>query len=676
MTRGRFIRTLYGAIAALGVLALFLPVELKLARMGDLPETLFYLLLFNLNLFALCTLVYLVVRGFMELYTGLRHRVIGFKFRAKILAFFVLLALIPGILIYVVASKLATSYMDVLFNTQYREPLVTSIKMATEVYENERSKALAAAEQALVPGGRLPENYKVYRLRTMPEDPTPAVRSAFEGKKHAETISTPEGDLIKAAVPYPSGGILIVNTTVPRALSAYIDDLKKASEGLGRMQSRRRPVRTNFLLSLGFIALTIMFTALFASLRLAKGITGPVSELARATNEVARGNLELKLHPRSADEMGLLIDSFNKMVSELKEGKDSLQKAYLESDRRRLVMEGILDNINSGVIALSQDLSVLTINPGACKILNIKPEDVVGRPYEAILKIVRSEELKLLIKSINVRTITYVEQELWVSLGTRNALLRVFITGLRDENGHNLGLLVVFDELTELVRAQRALAWQEVARRMAHEIKNPLTPIKLSTERMIKKFSEGHADFTQVFERSTKTIIKEVESLKNMVDEFSRFGKMPEIRKAPTDLAPVLEEVRNLYSTYKDLVILVDSPPHVEADLDPAQFKRVLINLIDNAGEAMGREGTVSVRIEPRMAKNRLYVEVADTGPGIPEEAKDKLFQPYFSTKRHGTGLGLAIVHKIISEHNGYIRVRDNSPHGCIFAIEMPLKEL
>ncbi len=681
MKKGLKLKALYLLAATLVLLGVLLPFEARFLRVGEFPETLIYLLFFNLNLFALLALIYLVGKGFIELYLGVKRRVIGFKFRAKILLLFTFLSITPTIMVYAVASGLATNYMDKIFNTQFRDPLVSSLAMARSFYQQEKDGALDAARSALQSGSlKAIGPYRITCVRALPPDATPAMRSAFGGLKGAEVLSASGRDTVRGMVPRPSGGVIVASTTLPARLTSYIENIKQANESLITLERWRTPIRTNFYLVLGFIALTIMFTALLASLRLARGITGPVSELAAATGEVARGNLDLRVPPRGSDEMGLLIGSFNRMVAELKEGKESLENAYLESDRRRLCMEGILDNIRSGVISLSPEGAVLTINPRACEILGIKAPEVIGKQYEAVLSHIESNELKALIKGINVRTINFLEQELWAGLGPKGekALLRVFISGLRDGKGRQLGLLVVFDDLTEMVRAQRVLAWQEVARRIAHEIKNPLTPIKLSTERMMKKWTEGHSDFPVVFERSTRTIIAEVESLRLLVDEFSRLGRMPDIKKRRTDLPSLVEEVRNLYRVYKGFTIDIDAPAGMPAvDLDPEQFRRALVNIIDNAREAMGDSGTVSVKIETDAQANKLYMEISDNGPGIPPEVREKLFQPYFSTKKHGTGLGLAIVHKIVSEHNGYIRISENrkSRKGSSFIIELPLFE-
>ncbi|MDA8157352.1 MAG: ATP-binding protein [Actinomycetota bacterium] len=676
-------KMLYFAIPSAIVLGLFLPVEIRFIRHGEFPGDLLYMLLLNLNLLALCMLVYLVVKGFLELFLGMKNRVIGFRFRARIIFIFTLLTLVPVVLVYIVASGLAMKYMDKIFHAQFRNPLENSLRLAKSVYDEEKLRALGIAGAAANGAHEFGPYYKVYRLRKnqLPAQPQPAITDAFSGKRSAEVLTTSAGDIITAAVPGPEGSVVIVNTTLPAEFSSDVEGIRSSREALIKLENWRVPMRANFYLVLGLIALTITFTALFTAQRLARSITEPVTDLAKATGEVAGGNLDIRVSPRGSDEMGLLIDSFNQMVAELKESKSSLAGAYEESDRRRLFMEGILDNIQTGVISLGPANDVLTINPAACRILGLEAALIAGKGYEDLLVNVRSDELKSLIKQINTRTIQFLEKELWVDIEHKLVLLRVFISGLRDSKGNSVGMLVVFDDLTDVIRAQRALAWQEVARRIAHEIKNPLTPIKLVTERMMKKRAEGHADFEAVFARSTKTIIKEVDSLKRLVDAFSRLGKMPEAKKKPSDAAALIDEVVSLYHDYDGLSINVESPTASGkdgktlpiADLDPEQFKRALINIIDNARDAMDNKGVISVKISVDEAAGKLFIEVADTGTGIPEEDREKLFEPYFSTKKDGTGLGLAIVHKIISEHNGHIRVSENTPRGSVFTIELPV---
>jgi two-component system nitrogen regulation sensor histidine kinase NtrY len=477
-------------------------------------------------------------------------------------------------------------------------------------------------------------------------------------------------------MPGKKTGVLIVDSRVPREITGNVEKIKNAYEDYVKLEAWKQPLKLNYLLFLGFFTLIVIFMALWVSLRLARGITEPIQGLAQATGEVASGNLDVSIGVDRDDEIGLLINSFNHMVKELKDGKESLQEAYIESDRRRLSMENILENIQSGVISLDANGNSLTINRAACSILGVRPEDVIGKNYREILSRIKSDSLQEMVHGIRLKDLGSVGREVWATVKGKRLLLKVSIMGLRDDVSGYLGLLVVFDDLTDMIKAQRALAWQEVARRMAHEIKNPLTPIKLSTERMLKKWEQKDSDFGQVFERSTKTIIREVDSLRGLVDEFSRFGKMPEIVKAPSALGGIIEEVVNLYRDYKDVTITAQIPPETPLiDLDGDQFKRVLINLFDNAIHAMNGRGKIVVSVMYNTKSNKVSLDVADDGPGIREEDKEKLFLPYFSTKDGGTGLGLAIASKIVAEHRGYLRVRDNEPRGTIFTIEMPMKE-
>ena len=323
---------------------------------------------------------------------------------------------------------------------------------------------------------------------------------------------------------------------------------------------------------------------------------------------------------------------------------------------------------------LDTDGKILMINGAACSILSIESEAVIYKSYKELMSMIKSDELEDLVKGIEGREFRWIDKEVKVTIGNRKAILRVFIKGLKDPQKY-IGLLVVFDDLTDIIKAQRAVAWQEVARRIAHEIKNPLTPIKLSTERMVKKWENKEADFNQIFDRSTKTIIKEVEGLKRLVDEFSRFSKMPEIKKTPTHVPTLIDEVVNLYKGFKGVEInasLPEDSPMVE--LDEEQFKRVMINIIDNAIYAISNKGRIDVRLSFELPSNIVSIDIADNGPGIRDEDKEKLFLPYFSTKKDGTGLGLAIANRIIAEHRGYIRVKDNEPKGTVFTIEIPIR--
>jgi two-component system nitrogen regulation sensor histidine kinase NtrY len=655
-------------------------VELHYMKLGSVSffTKLTILILLNITIIALFTLIFFVGKSLTKLYLERRNRVLGYKFKTKLVVILVVLTLIPASILFVVSSGLITNYIDRWFAPQLRQPLESSVEIAKAFYELEKQRALDLAKK--VPKGETPAgNYTVRHLTEIPKDSTETVRAAFDGKAGAEVISEENGDRIRAVVPENHGGklkgVIVVESFIPKKITANVENIKDAYEKYLTLESWKVPIKTHYLLILGFLTILVVFMALWVALKIAGGITDPIQSLAQATEQVAAGNLDINVDLNQKDEIGLLVNSFNHMVKELKEGKESLHSAYIESDRRRLFMENILDNINSGVIMLDTAGNVLMINGAASSILNIHPDAALNKHYKDLMSMIKSEGLQNLVKEIEGREFRWIEREVKIAAGDRKANLRVFIKGLKDSQQY-IGLLVVFDDITDIIKAQKAVAWQEVARRIAHEIKNPLTPIKLSAERLIKKWEGRDSDFNQIFEHSTKTIIREVEGLKRLVDEFSKFSKMPEIKKTPTNMPGIIDEVVNLYKGYKGVeinVLLPKENPLVE--LDGEQFKRVMINIFDNAIHAISNKGIIDVRLHFDLSSNIAYLDIADDGPGLREEDKEKLFFPYFSTKKDGTGLGLAIANRIIAEHKGYIKVRDKEPKGTIFTIEIPIGE-
>lgn len=655
----------------------------------DLATRLLLLGLLTLNLVALLTLMFFVGKNLFRLYMEKRQQVLGYKFRIKLMTIFVVLTLIPSAFLFVAASGLASNYIDRFFSPQMKESFSRSVELAQAFYDFEREQVLrearreAAGQQPLPAGAQkmpeLPEmpEMKIRRVAAAAPDETELVRDAFNGREGTEVVSAEAGDIIRAAVPRngPEGrSVVVVETVLPKVLTEKAERIKELNEDYLKTAAFARPLRLNYILTLGFLTLMIVFTGLWVSLKISKGITIPIQSLAMATEQVASGNLNVQVDLQSKDEIGLLITSFNQMVKQLKESNDSLEKAYLEAYRRRLYLETILENINSGVIFLSPDGVIRTLNRAACAILNVRQEDWVGKDYRAFIAALHSEELAALAREMEGKEIREIRREVKVNKDGRIATLRVSLSGIRESSTSKaLGMLVVFHDLTEIIKAQKATTWQEVARRLAHEIKNPLTPIKLSTERLIKKWQNRDEDFDAVFEKSTKTIIAEVESLRTLVDVFSRYGKMPEVDKAPTDLLALVETAVGLFKGFKDVEIRVAAPAGLPAvPLDQEQFKRVLINIIDNAIKAMDNRGVIDIFIALH-ENSRVTIDIADSGPGIPDGEKEKLFLPYFSGRKGGTGLGLAIANKIVVDHGGRILVRDNAPRGSVFTVQVPM---
>lgn len=633
------------------------------------------LLVFNLTFIALLTLIFFVSKSLIKLYLEKRHRVLGYKFRTRIVAIFVIITLIPSVLLFFMAGGLITTYVDRWLNPQIKLPIENAFELAAMLYDREKERTLKEARDVL--NGRNPvSGFQIKRLSDNPEDASETIRNGFDGREGTEVISTSGGDIIRAVVPVTRAGrvrgVLIAEQVLPEKVVTQAEKIRSTYANYFSLYRWRLPIKINYLLALGFFTLLIVFLALWVALRISRGITDPIQRLAIATDTISKGNLDIQIDLKRDDEIGLLVNSFNRMVKELRESKESLQKAYLDADRRRLSLQNIIENIDSGVISLDENRQVITINTTAARILRVEQSEVSGRDYTCLLDNIESEELVEFLKGIRLSEFTSTSRQIKVNISGRGIILRIFITQLRDTNNKSLGLLVVFEDITELLKAQQALAWQEVARRITHEIKNPLTPIKLSTERLLRKWKQQDKDFGRVIENSTETIIREVTSLQQMVDEFSRLGRMPHIRKAPADINDLILEAVSLYSHIERGIEFRTDGTIQPIEVDREQFKRVIVNLLDNAISATKDGGTVTIGSSFNPRSKTVTIEVEDTGIGIRDEDKAKLFLPHFSTKKEGTGLGLAIVHRIITEHGGTISVRDNKDRGTIFSIELP----
>lgn len=661
------------ALTASALVASATAIQMALVKFEapDFGTRLLFFVLLNVNVLALVGLAYFVGKSIYRLALERRRGIVGNRIKTKVVAIFLVLIAAPLTLMFIVSSELGTNYIDRFFSPQFRQPIESSLKAAGTLYEHERDRVIEFARVARE-GHELPAQYTVRVVRDQAEaEASAAVEAAFEGREETEVISSEQGDIIRAALPIkasaPLRGVIVVEAVLPQVFSESVNDLRKASEDFMHLEAWRMPIKMNYLMLLAFFTLMIVLSSIWVALIVANWMVEPVKSLALATAEVAAGNFSVRVEGRRGDELGMLIESFNNMVREIREGKDSLQQAYVN-------LENIIRNIQSGVITIDASGLVQSMNQASSRILGLKPSEMIGHHYHLVLDAMESETMRELIKGINLRTLKEVDREVWVRIGGRKVLLRIVITGLRGSAGEHLGILVVLDDITDVIKVQRALAWQEVARRMAHEIKNPLTPIKLSAERMRRKWENKSEDFGETFDRSTLTIIREVDSLKRMVDEFSKFGKLPEIKLKPTPLGDVIGEVAALYRDYRDLefrVRMPGDPPVI--DLDQAQFRRVLINLVDNALEAMRQKGTVTVSLTTDAERGLVLLSVADEGPGVPGDDRERLFQPYYSTKQGGTGLGLAIVDKIVAEHGGTIHIEDNPEgRGSVFVIELP----
>lgn len=631
----------------------------------------------------LLLLIFFVIRNLFHVYTDKKQKAIGSKFRTKLVVSFLGLVLIPSVLLFILSNQLINNSIDTWFSLEVQRPVYDSMDIAKTLYSKERQNALKYANFLALNKDLLSKDIQTreeiadinsYLLDHT--DGSNVVDEAFKGISGTDIISTDKGDIIKAASPVIDGtnilSVVVVETLIPQDIVTKMESIQTAFNEYAQIKEQQNPIRFLYFLMLTVATLLIIFLALWVSLRIAKGITVPIQSLAEATETVADGNFDFRIDLKRDDEIGLLINSFNKMLDDVKEGKQSLETAIRESERGRLRMESILESINTGVIFFDRSGKIITLNNAACSLLNIDRNSIKNKIYKDLLGTLQSEDLSSMVKHLSEKGFGSVEREIHVYINGRPMDLRVYMTIIKDNTNKFIGTLVVFDDLTEIIMAQRALAWQEVAKRIAHEIKNPLTPIRLSAERLLKKWNEKADDFEEVIKRSTRTIVQEVNSLRSLVDEFSRFGKMPKINLEPANIKSIINDVVELYSNLKEVEIITsfdDDLPDIE--IDRKQIRMALINLIDNAVQAQTESIWFNAHYYPSL--DLIRIEVIDDGLGINTEDKDKLFFPYFSTRKEGTGLGLAIVNSIITKHRGYIRVQDNMPRGTQFIIELPV---
>jgi two-component system nitrogen regulation sensor histidine kinase NtrY len=438
------------------------------------------------------------------------------------------------------------------------------------------------------------------------------------------------------------------------------------------------------MITLSIVTLLIIFSSIWFGFYLSQGITVPIKELAEGTNRIASGDYDFFIDLESKDEIGVLVNSFNRMTMDLKTSKDQLEEANIELRRsnieieaRRLYMEVVLANVAAGVVSANAKGKILTINKSAERMLGINADKFIRKNYREVLS---EDYVKLIDRFVGDEKVFrkgFLKRQIRIPLENRTLALLVSLNVLRDDRGNYLGLVAVFEDLSEIEKAQRMAAWREVARRIAHEVKNPLTPIQLSAQRLKKRYGDILSrEDGKVFTECTEMIIRQVDELKRLVDEFSNFARMPAANPAPEDISKIINEALSLYrEAHKDVKItLRDSNDVPVFNLDREQIKRVMINLLDNAIAAIDGDGEVVVDLSCDKVLQIVRIEVADNGKGIPADHKMRLFEPYFSTKRQGTGLGLAIVSTIITDHNGFIRVQDNKPKGTKFVIELPLR--
>jgi two-component system nitrogen regulation sensor histidine kinase NtrY len=683
----RFIVSLPLAILAATSLIYYVTQRAKELTPQALSNRLLLFVLWNINLLLIIGILFVILRGVVKLVLERQRGIIGSRFRTRLVVTYVATSLLPVILLFLVATDLLRVSVDRWFATPVRTILENSEAIAQEAQDQAADVAGGAAQEiAASPDaadaarvdlilGHVRRFHQVdmaavYRegiLVKAQADPRapihevgdPSLRFFEEAAAKGRAVKidvVASGKWIRTAVPLARGaGVAVAGVFIPARVSRMIDQSIIAHSNFEQLRTQSNTLKASQTMLFLAVTLAILFGTLWTSIYASRRITVPITALAEATATLAEGNVGHRVSVTAPDEMGKLIDSFNDMSSQLAQ-----QRRQLTDTNRFMVT--VLESVATGIIAFTDQLELLSINRAALQMLQLG----TPAPGAALSELLRGDLEPVLTAVRELTTVRSRSREVALILGGELRYLELSVARL----GSGSGWVLALEDSTQLMQAQKLAAWNEAARRIAHEIKNPLTPIQLSAERIARKFRNEDPDTANAIEQGTRTIVDEVGQLKRMVDEFARFARMPAIHLRHAQLAEILQQAASLYRDVKPgVTIRVDVADDLELLMDPEQIRRAVGNLLKNAVEATD---SGEIHVSARRAPHRVVIEVADPGRGVPDSDKDKLFLPYFSTKGRGTGLGLAIVHRIVRDHDGQIHVHDNQPRGTRFEIELP----
>ncbi len=645
--------------------------------------------LWNINILLIFGILFVLLRGVVKLVLERQRGIIGSRFRTKLAVAWVATSLIPVLILFFFATDLLRTSIDRWFNAPVSRILTNGEAIARMAEDQSATMAAAAAREIAASGvsgdpaqldsvlNHVQQFHSVdmvglYRNGTLVRvvaDPRAPIHEVSEPpKKFFDDVAASgcatkidvgaSGKWIRAATrvgttPY----VAVAGVFIPSSMSRLIDESIVQHKNFEQLNAQRPTLKASQTSLFLAVTLAILFGTLWTSIYASRRITIPIKALAEATGRLAEGGYGHRVAVAATDEVGRLIESFNDMSTQLDEQRQALTQAnrYLST---------VLDSVSAGILAFTDSFELLSINHAALQMMQIEEPsasanlgDVLAGDLTPLFDTLR----ELTARGGRAREVTLIR-------GGELRYLEVSVARL--SGGGDEGWVVAIEDSTSLVQAQKLAAWNEAARRIAHEIKNPLTPIQLSAERIARKFRNDDPDMARTIDEGTKTIVSEVAHLKRMVDEFARFARMPAVHLRHAQLAEILQQAAGLYRDVKPgVTVSVAVENDIELLVDPEQIRRAVGNLLKNAVEATE---SGEIRVSARRAPHRVVIEVADPGRGVPDADKEKLFLPYFSTKGRGTGLGLAIVHRIVNDHDGRISVHDNHPRGTRFEIELP----
>jgi two-component system, NtrC family, nitrogen regulation sensor histidine kinase NtrY len=696
--------------------------EIKIFSFGEqlpLNQSIFFFGLINFNLILLLLLSFFILRNLFKAFVDNRYGFIGNSLKSRLIATFLVFSIVPTTLMFVISLFYINASFDRWFSDKMQGVLKSALVIQNEYYSTakkknfnaafvlgkrleplksdvEKNKAIAdfRSEQSLdvieyYPNLQSERFISIVEDSTVPIIPPPnmdilkrVLKDKLE-KSEVETLN--QGNLIRVFVPLENGkGIIAVSSFVPISVISKMNDVSIAYEEMRGVNTLEYPLKSIYLIVLILMTLMILFCSVWFGVYISRHLSFSLETLGKATQKIAEGKYQKVNIVSGETEVMKLAEHFNTMVAALTksrretvEANDNLKITLKELDQRRRYMHVVLSNVNTGVISLDSFDKITMINEKAAMLLQIKTDQFINKNAQEIMDEKYYRLYRQMVSRMKTHKLNTIEKEIILDRGDSSVPSMLKISTLYNDLGEDIGKVVAFDDLTDIVQGQRAAAWKEVARRIAHEVKNPLTPIKLSAQRLSKKFGSQISD--PAFSTCINMIIEQTDSLKYLINEFSQFARLPETKTCLGDINVMVEKVISFYEqAHRKIRFLGSLDNHITPFyFDPEQIKRAIFNLVENSVNATSEADIPEIRIETLLdSDNSLVIlSVIDNGKNVSQEDMRRMFEPYFSKRPGGSGLGLTIVKKIIEDHNGYVRLLKNNPRGLIAQIELPYKK-
>ncbi len=650
-------------------------------------------------------------RNIVKLILEKKRNIIGSQFKIKLVLFFVGFSIVPAILLFFFASGIISKNIEQWYKGPIESVMNNAEKLKSSIFLEYKNSTLHFSEKLLkdIMINRFyteenRQNLSNFLIKKLKEYNLDLV-SCYENNMEIVTILNPSlplyeyrnipdelvlkgvingeifrtdklgsGEILRGGKSKTIDGINILIITGKFLNEKQFSPLRKMVFSLrkyNQLKKLKAPIKTTYILIFLFVTLLIIFSASWLGIHLAKDIMIPIEKLTKATNKISAGIFDTRIEYMADDEFYQLISSFNKMVEDIKKTREKEEKQRIELQKGKEFQESILQNIRAGIIVIDENNNVLEINSIIMDLLKLSSKKgVLGKPLSAILNKEPFTDIYNIILNIKKLGLKSNEAQLQIELEGERKEFAIKTTYLRKETEGSGELIIVIDDLTELIRAKQLSDWKIIAEKVAHEIKNPLTPIKLSAQRILRNYDKEENDFKKIAKESSISILSEITGLKSLLENFLTFARLPTPKLKEENINDIIEETVNIFKEiHKEIDIEMKLEPILPTLLlDQQQIKRVIVNLLNNSAEAMEDRGQILIKTYSTSGK--VFVEISDNGPGIDENIRQKIFNPYFSTKDRGSGLGLSIIYQIIQEHRGIIYLDKTYKKGAKFIME------